>query len=527
MNRILKSICAFIGALAILAGATWGIGRAITGTWDVRDWGKPDIEQSDNSAGLGGGFLIEPNDSGAVAFTVSSTSDLVGNINNHEHSVACLVASNGCPYCKIKGCDICYPNGNSGSQIGSGGGLEINSHIHSLACNFNGNICEQCKAINCEICYPDGIGDLPIPATHTHSSFCTTIIGGCPECEAIGCLVCMSAANKNPIFTNHTHNDNCANGVKVCNACLEKGCEICQAENEARNNLSVIATVNPSYVTFKTLHLSIHWDSDEGYEDSDMYGEDVNDYVKLSKTIVESGEVFTVQRLKAFDCPIVLEADNHGGAKGSCAIHSVAPVESVTLDFGEYSDYHSYDIDGVLTYDGYDYQVLGDIGVAVKYGYGSKIDKIDFNHNVELRLSLFGGVVNDFAALVDNFDLTGCSESYDIVQFYADNLSDDLSDLNYKSVVSMYSSDVSWWEDFFLECFGVETDPDSEDFDGDKYNDFYEAFALYKNITVFTLTFSFFGEFSGWEYAYSFDVKFDPAGMIVGGDVNMGDVNFV
>lgn len=50
MKKFFISICIIIGAVVIAAVAALGIGRAITGTWDVRDWGKSDIEQSDNSS---------------------------------------------------------------------------------------------------------------------------------------------------------------------------------------------------------------------------------------------------------------------------------------------------------------------------------------------------------------------------------------------------------------------------------------------------------------------------------------------
>ncbi|MDE7301145.1 MAG: hypothetical protein K2N47_03150 [Clostridia bacterium] len=52
MKKFLISICIIIGAVVIAAVAALGIGRAITGSWDVRDWRKSDIEQSDNLAVL-------------------------------------------------------------------------------------------------------------------------------------------------------------------------------------------------------------------------------------------------------------------------------------------------------------------------------------------------------------------------------------------------------------------------------------------------------------------------------------------
>ncbi|MDE7301144.1 MAG: hypothetical protein K2N47_03145 [Clostridia bacterium] len=468
MKRILKIICAIVGALAILAGAIWGLGRAITGSWDVRDWGKPDIEQPDNSEATDGGFYIEPNDSGAVAFSITPLSAIGA---NHIHSNACF---GGCLQCQIMNCSICYPN------TGTGG------HIHNDLCTLAIGGCSNCKAIGCEICYPSGTIDPPV------------IDPSIPEKPA------------------HNHNDNCTSGLKVCSRCLEIGCEICEAENQARNNLSVTATVNPSYVTFKTLYLSIHWDSDEGFEDSDVYGEDVNDYVRLSKTTVESGEAFIVTRLKPFDCPIVLEADNRGGAKGDCAVHSVATVETVAVGNGIVDSLYE------LTFDYYLDNILWeDINFCVNYGYGSKSDRIDFNnHFAVVSLSL----IDDLG-----FDLSDCNDACEIAECKSEDLIDGSSYSSYTSAVVPYISPFGDWQNFFGDCLGLEIDPNGENFDGERYTAVYNAFAEKYNsgVAVFKLSFSFFGEVSGKEYVYSFDLKFNPEGMIVGGDVNIGDVDFV
>ena len=39
-------VCATLLAILLVFGAAAGIGRAITGTWDIRDWGKPKTEQT-------------------------------------------------------------------------------------------------------------------------------------------------------------------------------------------------------------------------------------------------------------------------------------------------------------------------------------------------------------------------------------------------------------------------------------------------------------------------------------------------
>ena len=45
--KAVKNIIAVVLALLILAGSAVGIGRAVTGSWDIREWGKkPDTEQN-------------------------------------------------------------------------------------------------------------------------------------------------------------------------------------------------------------------------------------------------------------------------------------------------------------------------------------------------------------------------------------------------------------------------------------------------------------------------------------------------
>lgn len=44
--KILKNIIAIVLSVAVLGGAAVGIGRAVTGSWDIRDWGKSNTEQT-------------------------------------------------------------------------------------------------------------------------------------------------------------------------------------------------------------------------------------------------------------------------------------------------------------------------------------------------------------------------------------------------------------------------------------------------------------------------------------------------
>lgn len=60
--KAVKNIIAVVLALLILAGSAVGIGRAVTGSWDIREWGKkPDTEQNqpETSDDNGGAVINE------------------------------------------------------------------------------------------------------------------------------------------------------------------------------------------------------------------------------------------------------------------------------------------------------------------------------------------------------------------------------------------------------------------------------------------------------------------------------------
>ena len=96
--KAVKNIIAVVLALLSLAGSAVGIGRAVTGSWDIREWGKkPDTEQNqpETSDDNGGAVINESasNDIKLMSARIAPTAYAANGISPQADSAYTLTAT--------------------------------------------------------------------------------------------------------------------------------------------------------------------------------------------------------------------------------------------------------------------------------------------------------------------------------------------------------------------------------------------------------------------------------------------------